>query len=144
MSAIPLVERHVGTRTFPSARPAIRPRQRTRTHESPISVDSPSIRARKRSRDTVFEYSVVYTIGFVLLAATVFMTSSLVGHMMLEKARRDTIQSKARLAVASKAVAVLNDQVDGMSTDANIEKFALSNSFVPQEEAEQGNGQATR
>lgn len=142
MSAVPLIDPRVRTRTIPSARPAIRPRPRTQ--EVPTPVDTPAIRARKRARDTVFEYTVVYTIGFVLLAGIVFMTSSLVGHMMLEKARRDTIQSKARLAVASKAVAVLNDQVDGLSTDANVEKYALSNSFLSQEEAEKGNGTATR
>ena len=142
MSAVPLVDRRIRTRTIPSARPAVQPRPRV--EESPLPADSAGIRARKRARETVFEYTVVYAIGFVLLAGIVFMTSSLLGHTMLEKARRDTIQSKARLAVAGKAVAVLNDQVDGLSTDANVEKFALANSFMSQEEAEKGNGTATR
>lgn len=142
MSAVPLVDRRITSRTLPSARPAIRPRPRAQ--ELPVQIDGPAIRARKRARDTAFEYAVVYTIGFVLLAGIVFMTSSLVGHMMLEKARRETITSKARLAVASKSVAVLNDQVDGMSTDANVEKFALANSFMSQEEAEKGDGTTTR
>ena len=54
------------------------------------------------------------------------------------------IESALPAAVAGKAVAVLNDQVDGLSTDANVEKFALANSFMSQEEAEKGNGTATR
>ena len=113
------------------SRPSSRtqPTARVRTTPRPVLKGRSEARRKARAKQSALEHVIVAAMGFILLVGFVFMVSSLMGNVMLEKASRDTRQDMRRLDAAGKAVAVLSDEVDGLSQSAALEKWAQNHDF---------------
>lgn len=127
MSAAPIYEPIVE----PKARTPIRPQQRT------YPVDLPTLRVVENPRpqrikaQTVHHPSAALQVGiFACVMALMYLTSNLVGQVMVEKARRDGIRALARARTAVRESAVLRERVQLLSSGAAIDTWAASNRFV--------------
>lgn len=67
---------------------------------------------------------------FVILAGLSFIASSLSGHVMVEKVRREGLRAGERAREARKAEAVLRQQVDALSSLGSVEDWAAAHNFV--------------
>lgn len=67
---------------------------------------------------------------FVFVGGATFFASSLVGHVMVEKARREGIAAHARAADARKEVGVLRARIDEATSLGAVERWASSHGFV--------------
>ena len=74
----------------------------------------------------------VATIGFAFLtiAAAAYVAGTLGGQVLMERARRQSLWSMARAQDARQAEAVLQRQVDAMTSLSAIQNWAKANGFV--------------
>lgn len=69
-------------------------------------------------------------IAYVTIAVFAFGASSLAGHVMVEKARREGIRANQRLISAMAAQSVLTKQIEALSDQKDLELWATRNGFV--------------
>lgn len=67
---------------------------------------------------------------FVVVGGSTFFASSLVGHVMVEKARREGIWARERAGDARKSEALLRSRVDELTSLGAVEAWAHSHGFV--------------
>ena len=127
MSAIPVIEPIIeqapSVRT-PSRRPApvVIELPRTRAPRQQVT----RIQTRKRTSNVIST-----AVSFATIAAVTFCSMSLVGQVMVEKARRDGIRASGRAREAASRVAELRTQVQDVMSPGAIEAWALQQGFVP-------------
>lgn len=131
MSALPVIEPVVEpspiSRPLPRIpAPIIIELPRTRTHRQPVR----RVKTQKRVSSLVAQ-----TVSFVLVTGIAFSTCSLMGQVMVEKARRDGIRASDRARSASRDIAALRQDVQDLSSSQSIDGWATSNGFVPTDSA---------
>lgn len=121
-----------------SAIPVLRPpsdtprrRRKHRVTTTPAPSRRTNVRGRHRSQDDAMLAAKI--LSFAIIAAAVFIGSSLFGQVMVEKARREGLQAIERARAARKAESVLRQEVDGLSSLGSVESWAASHSFVTPE-----------
>ena len=103
---------------------------------SAVPIYKPQVETRPQLRvvpgtgPTVATQIVRSVLTFTLVALFVFGMSSLAGHVMVEKARREGIRAKQRLGSATTAQSVLAKQIEALSNDSDLEAWALRNGCV--------------
>jgi len=78
-----------------------------------------------------------YTLVFVVLVGATWVVSNLAGNVMVEKARRESIQSKRRAREARSSVAVLRRSIDSMTSYTAVSDWATSHGFRAPDQAAQ-------
>ncbi len=104
-----------------SAVPAIRTPWKAR----PVQRPAFRVVAGRRTRPSL---AAAVTL-FIFVGGAAFFTSSLVGHVMVEKARREGIWARARAADARKEVSVLRARIDAATSLGAVEVWARSHGF---------------
>ncbi|MBI5707786.1 MAG: hypothetical protein HZC36_12450 [Armatimonadetes bacterium] len=94
----------------------------------------PRIRARAATRTN--SLLAVRTSVFFTVVALTYVVGSLSGQVLLEKARRESLQSLARAQEARQAEAVLQHQVDGLLSLDSIAGWARANGFIAPDAAQ--------
>jgi len=69
-------------------------------------------------------------VAYGVITLAVFGASSLTGHVMVEKARREGIRANQRLVAATAAQVVLTKQIEALSDEKDLEQWATRNGFV--------------
>ena len=116
-----LVAERPTTRRRPSAKRSTRVAQSTGT------------RARVRTRPTRRPRTgtlVNSLIAVACLALFTFVTSSVVGNTMLEKARRDRIRAVERTKDSREEVSRLRRVLNGMTSMESVDRYAMANGLV--------------
>ncbi len=128
MSALPLLEPTVRPQG-PVQRSGVAPQRRrqTPTVVRPRPMPRPQVRA--------IEVLAARALKFCCVAIATFMVSSLVGHVMVEKSRRDGLAALARLRDASKVESVLQEQVYALNNVEAVQAWALQHGFRAPEDA---------
>lgn len=114
MSAVPISRPHIDTR--------------------------PSLRVVTGTRPSVASQCVKGLLAFSALAILTFGASSLGGHVMVEKARRDGIRANQRLNAARTAQATLVRQIEALSSEKDLIVWAKRNGFVAPDMAVKSSG----
>jgi hypothetical protein len=119
MSAVPVL-------TPPPSRPQQRRRHRVTTR--PI----PSVRARVHSerRSRVRSTVVAQTATFAVIVCMTFIASSLFGHVMVEKSRREGLRAAERARDARKSESILRQELEGITGLDTVDGWALAHGFV--------------
>jgi hypothetical protein len=104
----------------PISRPNIDSRVDTRPRLRVVNGTKPSV--AKQCMQAVLTFGVV--------ALFVFGASSLAGHVMVEKARRDSIRTNQRLRAALSAQNVLSRQIEALSDTGDMVLWAKRNGMV--------------
>ena len=117
MSAIPA--------TGPAATTTERRLHRIRVETAP-RTRRPVAKARHRDSSAVW----AYVTGFIIMAGLTFMASSLLGQVMVEKARREGLRAAERSREARKVEAVLRQRIDYLGSLGTVEAWATSHNFV--------------
>lgn len=136
MSALPVIE------PFVESAPVARPLPRL---PEPIIIELPRTRTRRqpvRKVKTQKRASAIigHAVGFVLVTGITFSSLSLVGQVMVEKARRDGIRASQRALTASREIATLREEVQDLSSSQSINDWATANGFVPTDAAPKAAG----
>lgn len=79
-------------------------------------------------------------IAFSVITVITFGASSLFGHVMVEKARRDGIRANQRLRVATSAQTTLSRQIEALSAEKDLVVWAKRNGFVAPDMALKSSG----
>lgn len=97
----------------------------------PASKSYIGSQTRKRARASAISVSdfAAYAVLFLSLVGATWIVSSLAGNVMLEKARRESIQSTRRAREARSAVAVLRRTIDSMTSYSAINDWATSHGY---------------
>ena len=90
---------------------------------------APKRRARRRTYVSTKE-GIFWGVVFCVVALFVFGASSLTGHVMVESARRQSIQANQRLRAAVSAQATLARDIEALSNEREMEAWAVRNGFV--------------
>ncbi len=127
MSALPLIE------------PQIQPRHRPApVKRAPQPAQQPVIRRKKKrmskARSAAIQRACEQSAAFCLVAIATFMLSSLVGHVMVEKSRRDGIAALTRMRLAKKAESELSEQVYALSNGDAVQSWAAEHGYKAPEE----------
>ena len=103
--------------------------------QKPIIVarPKPQLRIELGTKPRANSKALTRSVLFGALTLSVFFASSLVGQVMVEKARRDGIHAVARAKDAAKDVALLRDRFQAMSRASAIDAWAISHDLVPPE-----------
>ncbi|MBC8066079.1 MAG: hypothetical protein H7Y17_14700 [Chlorobia bacterium] len=104
MSALPITRPHIDTR--------------------------PRLRVATGTRPSVASQFMNGALGFLAVAVVTFGASSLSGHVMVEKARRDGIHAGQRLKAAKAAQTVLSVKIAEISSSNELVVWAKRNGFV--------------
>ena len=136
MSALPVIEPVVEpspiSRPLPRLpAPIIIELPRTKIQRQPIR----RVKTQKRVSALVAQSA-----SFVVVTGIVFSTFSLMGQVMVEKARRDGIRASERARSASRDIAALRQDVQNLSSSQSIDDWATSNGFVPTDAAPKASG----
>lgn len=103
---------------------------------SAVPISRPNIDTRPRlrvvqgTRPSVATQFLNGALAFGLVTLFVFGGSSLAGHVMVEKARRDGIRAAQRLQSAKSAQSVLSVQIAKLSDEKDLILWAKRNGFV--------------
>jgi len=135
MSALPVIEPFVE----PAPRTRTAPRTLPRLPE-PIIIELPikrTQRGRVKPSETQKHVSTVLgqIVGFCIVTGLAYAAFSLVGQVMVEKARRDGIHAMTRAQAASRDIAELRASVQDLSSSRSISDWAAANGFIPIESA---------
>ena len=90
---------------------------------------APLKRARRRTYISTKEI-IVWTTVFSVIVLVVFGSSSLAGHVLVESARRQSIQANQRLRTAVAAQNALSREIEELSDDQTLAAWATRNGFV--------------
>lgn len=103
--------------------------------QKPIIVTrpKPQLRIEQGTKPRANSKVLTRSILFGVLTLSVFFASSLVGQVMVEKARREGIRSVERAKDAAKDVALLRDRFQSMSRASAIDGWALSHDLIAPE-----------
>lgn len=126
MSAIPVIEPTI--EQMPTVRPPAR-------RPAPVIIELPRTRAprqqvariksRKRTSSLVASAA-----SFALIAGVTYGSMSLVGQVMVEKARRDSIRSTRNARAAANEVAQLRIDIQTLVSPGGVQAWALDKGFV--------------
>ena len=135
MSALPVIEPIVE----PAPRTRTAPRTLPRLPE-PIIIELPvkrTQRGRVKQTETQKQASTLLgqVVGFMVVAGLAYGACSLIGQVMVEKARRDGIRATARAQAAARDIAQLRADVQDLSSSKSISDWAAANGFIPIESA---------
>jgi hypothetical protein len=95
----------------------------------------PQLRVVSYRRPSFWQVAAARTALFAFVALGAFLCSSLAGHVMMEKARRDGLRAVDRSREAKKAESLLLQRVESLTSFAAIQEWALAHDFRPPEEA---------
>lgn len=95
---------------------------------SHIYIPSKTKKRAKASSATLTN-AFAYTLLFAALVGATWVISSLAGNVMVEKARRENIQSTRRAREARSSVAVLRRSIDSMTSYSAVSDWAISHGF---------------
>jgi hypothetical protein len=101
---------------------------RTRTEAKPQA------RVVSRVRPSIAYILLVKSVSFILIALMVYLSSSLFGQVMVEKARREGIRATIRAREARKAESVLRRRLDSLTSLSAVEEWAGTHGFLPPEQ----------
>ena len=127
MSALPLLK-SPARRPEPTLRPRRAPLQPGRIYTGRAK---PMPRQRVRAIESAFERGLL----FAGVTIAVFMASSLMGHVLVEKTRRDSLMALSRFRDAKKAEVALQQQVDALTSMGAIQTWAFDHGFRGPEDA---------
>jgi len=117
----------------PRPRPTPAPEQLPRI-ERPVerSVDVPGkVQRRTKVKVNVGQIALAKMLMFCGVAAVAYVGSDLCGHYMVEKSRNETIAATNRATSALRAEREVQRRLDGLTSAASIEDWALSHGFRP-------------
>jgi len=103
---------------------------------SALPIAKPRIQAQPRLRvvegtlPSVGTMCLQGAVAFVIVTTFVFGASSLFGHVMVEKARREGISAGRRLQTALQGQSNLAAELESLSDMARLELWAKQNGFV--------------
>jgi hypothetical protein len=123
MSAVP------ATKATPRVEERRRHRHRSR-RPNPRPIQKPQDRMAERAKAKRRSIAMAQATTFAIIAGITFMASSLGGHVMVEKARREGLRAAERAREARKVEAVLRQKIDYMSSLSTVEAWATSHSFI--------------
>jgi hypothetical protein len=95
----------------------------------PIVQTRPSLRVVTRSRADVMRAILTRCAVFGFVALATSAGTSLSGHVMVEKARRDGIRAAERAREARSAEAVLRQKVNNLTSLFSVQEWALTHGF---------------
>lgn len=112
---------------------------------SAIPIAKPNIHVRPRARVTGVRGNtgalvMQGALTFGVIAVLVFGASSLFGHVMVEKARREGIAANRRLKAAVAAQSALARQIEALSDEASLKLWAKRNGMVAPDLAPKSSG----
>jgi hypothetical protein len=98
----------------------------------PVIVPRHRARSRARSRAKTIDIAAVLggTIAFVIVAGLTCFAASLMGNVMVEKARRDGIGSMERARFAARESAALREEVQALTSPKAIDDWAQAKGLV--------------
>ena len=67
--------------------------------------------------------------AFGILACCTYITSSLAGQVMVEKARQESIRAKDRAILAEKMVGEINNRIDDLTGMKAVDEWAKAHNF---------------
>lgn len=88
-------------------------------------------KSQAKSRARLESMVMARTIEFVLIFSLVYAASALIGHCLMESARRDQLVAAERTRKVRLDVARLRDEVSRLKSMGEIDSWALSRGFVP-------------
>lgn|GEM_PF-2997520 len=94
-------------------------------------------RAKGVSRDSSQLWRVILTYVFVFafIVASAYAASSLVGHTLMEQARREGLRASERASMARKDVAALRQKIERLVGLRSVERWAEVRGFAPDGDA---------
>ena len=137
MSALPIPIEPTVRPQRPLARPHVSPRRRRAVR--PIARPRGLPKHQFKSLEKVMERTFIFC-GFTIAT---FMVSSLVGHVMVEKSRREGLAALSRLREARKAESVLQERVYALSNVESVQAWALEHGFKAPEDAMKSRPEST-
>lgn len=126
MSALPILETQPNRRRR-TAKP--RMRQTLLRRRSAKSHDTVKRHKMSKARARAIEQAFERTLLFCGLAIATFMTSSLVGHVMVEQSRREGIAALGRMRAVKKSQSVLEEQVYALSNVESVQAWAMEHGY---------------
>lgn len=116
MSAIP------ATRTLPASRP----------------------QTRRKAKANVASIVVGRVLLFLVVGSTTYLSSSLGGQVMVEKARREGIVAQRRATEATRSEAGLRSRINELTGFTNLEHWADAHGFIAPDQLSIPSGDTTR
>jgi cell division protein FtsB len=99
----------------------------------PITRPQINVQTKRRSKHRTYVTTrecILWGIVFFVVATFVFGASSLTGHVLVESARRQTIQANQRLRTAVAAQSTLSREIEALSDERELVAWATRNGFV--------------
>lgn len=79
---------------------------------------------------------------FICIAGTVYLVSSMVGQVMVEKARREGIRAASRSIEAKKAESMIRRHVEALTSLSAVDEWASAHGFLaPDKQVQPGQAQ---
>lgn len=105
-----------------------------------------AVRPRPRSQAKTKTAAVALgrTMAFLVLASATYLTSSMAGQVMVEKARRDGISAQRRAAEAKRAEVSLRARINELTGFSNLDSWATAHGLVASEQPIIPSGDTTR
>jgi hypothetical protein len=95
-----------------------------------VPVVVPRRRARSKTKTVDLAALLGASVSFIIIAGLTCFAASLIGNVMVEKARRDGIRSMERARFAARESAALREQVQALTSPKAIDDWAKANGFV--------------
>lgn len=94
-------------------------------------------RTKGDSRDSSQLWRVILTYVFVFafIVASSYAASSLIGHTLMEQARREGLRASERASLARKDVAALRQRIERLVGLRSVERWATVRGFAPDGDA---------
>ena len=109
--------------------PVSKPQKRRRHRVTSRPVSRTRVQTRARSSTSSQGATLALAATFAIIVCCAFIASSLLGNVMVEKARREGLRAAERARDARKAEAVLREQVDSLMSLAAVEDWATAHNF---------------
>lgn len=89
------------------------------------------VRAKRRARARAKTGSLILnrTLVFFTISVTAYLGTNITGHIMIDQARRDASDAKARLNTATRAVAGLDRRIRDLKSTYSITNWAVANGY---------------
>ena len=99
----------------------------------PQIVTRPNLRVVRGTRTNSATSVMQGVLAFAVLTSLIFASSSLAGHVMVEKVRRDGIRANLRLQSAVSAKSVLVRQIEALKDTGALERWAIQSGMIAPE-----------
>lgn len=91
------------------------------------------VRAKRRAKARAKTGAMILNRSLLFLSVSVvaYLGVTISGHIMIDQARRDSMEARARLNTASRAVAGLERRVHELKSPSSVQMWASANGYQP-------------